>query len=122
VSDLAVEVSGLRKSSGPHEAVKGIDLSVARSEVFGFLGTNAKVHELRRLDAPRYYIARRRGPRLRHEPVDRVAAAAGVGRRGRHADRGYGREKNRPVCDANRVHHGRYAAFCSRARCQDTPR
>lgn len=58
MSDLAVEVSGLRKSYGPHEAVKGIDLSVARSEVFGFLGTNAKVHELRRLDAPRYSIAR----------------------------------------------------------------
>jgi ABC-2 type transport system ATP-binding protein len=40
VSDLAIEVSGLRKSYGTHEAVKGIDLSVARGELFGFLGTN----------------------------------------------------------------------------------
>jgi ABC-2 type transport system ATP-binding protein len=40
VSDLAVEVTGLRKSYGAHEAVKGIDLQVARGEVFGFLGTN----------------------------------------------------------------------------------
>jgi len=40
VSELAVEASGLRKSYGPHEAVKGIDLAVARGEVFGFLGTN----------------------------------------------------------------------------------
>jgi ABC-2 type transport system ATP-binding protein len=40
VSGLAVEVTGLRKSYGTHEAVKGIDLAVARGEVFGFLGTN----------------------------------------------------------------------------------
>jgi ABC-2 type transport system ATP-binding protein len=40
VSDAAIEVAGLRKSYGPHEAVKGIDLSVAPGEVFGFLGTN----------------------------------------------------------------------------------
>jgi len=39
VSDPAVEVAGLRKAYGQHEAVKGIDLSVARGEVFGFLGT-----------------------------------------------------------------------------------
>jgi len=40
VSGFAVEVAGLRKTYRPHEAVKGIDLSVARGEVFGFLGTN----------------------------------------------------------------------------------
>jgi ABC-2 type transport system ATP-binding protein len=37
---LAVEVAGLHKSYGAHEAVKGIDLAVERGEVFGFLGTN----------------------------------------------------------------------------------
>ena len=40
MSDLAVEMAGLRKTYGAHEAVRGIDLSVARGEVFGFLGTN----------------------------------------------------------------------------------
>ena len=35
-----MEVAGLRKAYGAHEAVRGIDLSVARGEVFGFLGTN----------------------------------------------------------------------------------
>ena len=35
-----MEVAGLRKTYGAHEAVRGIDLSVARGEVFGFLGTN----------------------------------------------------------------------------------
>ena len=40
MSGFAVEVAGLRKTYRPHEAVKGIDLSVARGEVFGFLGTN----------------------------------------------------------------------------------
>jgi ABC-2 type transport system ATP-binding protein len=40
MSDLAISVSGLRKSYGSHEAVRGIDFEVPAGEVFGFLGTN----------------------------------------------------------------------------------
>ncbi|MBA2764974.1 MAG: ABC transporter ATP-binding protein [Thermoleophilaceae bacterium] len=36
----AIEISGLRKSYGDHEAVRGIDLAVAHGEVFAFLGPN----------------------------------------------------------------------------------
>ncbi len=37
---MAISVSGLRKSYGEHEAVRGIDFEVAAGEVFGFLGPN----------------------------------------------------------------------------------
>ena len=40
MSSPAIEVSGLRKSYGTHEAVRGIDFEVARGEVFGLLGPN----------------------------------------------------------------------------------
>jgi ABC-2 type transport system ATP-binding protein len=40
VSDLAISVHGLRKSYGSLEAVKGIDLEIARGEVFALLGPN----------------------------------------------------------------------------------
>ena len=40
MSDLAIEVHGLKKSYGSVEAVRGIDLSVARGEVFALLGPN----------------------------------------------------------------------------------
>jgi ABC-2 type transport system ATP-binding protein len=40
VADLAIEVRGLRKSYGPLEAVRGIDLSVKRGEIFAMLGPN----------------------------------------------------------------------------------
>jgi ABC-2 type transport system ATP-binding protein len=40
VSDLAIEVRGLRKSYGSLEAVKGIDLEVRTGEVFALLGPN----------------------------------------------------------------------------------
>ena len=40
MSSSAIEVSGLRKSYGTHEAVRGIEFSVARGEVFGLLGPN----------------------------------------------------------------------------------
>jgi ABC-2 type transport system ATP-binding protein len=40
VSDLAISVSGLHKSYGELEAVRGIDLEVPRGEVFAFLGPN----------------------------------------------------------------------------------
>jgi ABC-2 type transport system ATP-binding protein len=38
--DVAIEVRGLRKSYGELEAVRGIDFSVRRGEVFGLLGPN----------------------------------------------------------------------------------
>ncbi|MDQ3619084.1 MAG: ATP-binding cassette domain-containing protein, partial [Actinomycetota bacterium] len=40
MSDLAVEVRGLKKSYGQLEAVKGIDLTVREGEVFSLLGPN----------------------------------------------------------------------------------
>jgi ABC-2 type transport system ATP-binding protein len=40
VSDLAVEVSGLRKSYGPVEAVRGIDLRVPRGVIYALIGPN----------------------------------------------------------------------------------
>ncbi|HWF72131.1 MAG TPA: ABC transporter ATP-binding protein [Solirubrobacteraceae bacterium] len=39
-AEAVVEVSGLRKRYGDHEAVRGIDLEVARGEIFAFLGPN----------------------------------------------------------------------------------
>ena len=36
----AIEVSDLRKSYGPVEAVRGLSFSVERGEVFGLLGPN----------------------------------------------------------------------------------
>jgi ABC-2 type transport system ATP-binding protein len=39
-ADLAIEVRGLRKSYGTLEAVRGIDLSVKRGEIFAMLGPN----------------------------------------------------------------------------------
>jgi ABC-2 type transport system ATP-binding protein len=39
-ADLAIEVHGLRKRYGAHEAVRGIDLEVRRGEIFAFLGPN----------------------------------------------------------------------------------
>jgi ABC-2 type transport system ATP-binding protein len=38
--EMAISVSGLRKSYGEHEAVRGIEFEVAAGEVFGFLGPN----------------------------------------------------------------------------------
>ena len=39
-SDLAIHVDNLSKSYGSFLALKGIDLTVCRGEVFGFLGPN----------------------------------------------------------------------------------
>jgi ABC-2 type transport system ATP-binding protein len=36
----AIRVSGLRKSYGSHEAVRGIDFEIGAGEVFGLLGPN----------------------------------------------------------------------------------
>jgi ABC-2 type transport system ATP-binding protein len=40
MTDAAIEVEGLRKAYGSHQAVRGIDFSVRRGEVFGLLGPN----------------------------------------------------------------------------------
>ena len=40
MTDLAIEVRGLRKRYGEIEAVRGVDLQVARGEVFALLGPN----------------------------------------------------------------------------------
>jgi ABC-2 type transport system ATP-binding protein len=40
VSDLVIEVSGLRKSFAGKVAVRGLDMQVRRGEIFGFLGPN----------------------------------------------------------------------------------
>ena len=40
MSDYAVEVRGLRKAYGPVEAVRGVDLSVRRGEIFALIGPN----------------------------------------------------------------------------------
>jgi ABC-2 type transport system ATP-binding protein len=40
VGDVAIEVSDLKKSYGPVEAVRGISFTVDRGEVFGLLGPN----------------------------------------------------------------------------------
>src|SRR5882724_9826166 len=37
-SDLAIEIRGLKKTYGKLEAVKGIDISVKRGEIFGLIG------------------------------------------------------------------------------------
>jgi ABC-2 type transport system ATP-binding protein len=37
---VAIEVEGLRKAYGAHEAVRGLSFTVARGEVFGLLGPN----------------------------------------------------------------------------------
>jgi ABC-2 type transport system ATP-binding protein len=39
-TDAAIRVSDLRKRYGDYEAVRGIDITVARGEVFGLLGPN----------------------------------------------------------------------------------
>jgi ABC-2 type transport system ATP-binding protein len=40
MGDVAIEVRGLRKSYGPNEAVRGVDLQVEVGEVFALLGPN----------------------------------------------------------------------------------
>lgn len=40
MTELAVEVGGLRKRYGELTAVDGVDLGIRRGEVFGILGPN----------------------------------------------------------------------------------
>src|SRR3954463_16211804 len=39
-TEAVVEVRGLRRAYGPVEAVRGLDLQIARGEVYAFLGPN----------------------------------------------------------------------------------
>jgi ABC-2 type transport system ATP-binding protein len=71
----AIEVKGLRKAYGEHEAVRGIDFSVRRGEVFGLLGPNGagKTTTVEILEGYR----RRSGGTvsvLGHDPADREPA------------------------------------------------
>ena len=40
VADAAIDIQGLVKTFGPHRALDGLDLTVARGEVHGYLGPN----------------------------------------------------------------------------------
>ena len=40
MSDPVVEIRGLVKSYGPVRALRGVDLAIARGEIFGYLGPN----------------------------------------------------------------------------------
>ena len=40
ITDVAIQVRGLKKSYGPVQAVRGIDLTIGRGEVFAMLGPN----------------------------------------------------------------------------------
>jgi ABC-2 type transport system ATP-binding protein len=74
VSGAAIEVEGLRKTYDGREAVRGIDFSVARGEVFGLLGPNGagKTTTVEILEG---YRARSAGSVsvLGHDPGDRPA-------------------------------------------------
>ena len=40
MTDLVIEINGLRKSFGKFEALRGLDMQVQRGQVHGFLGPN----------------------------------------------------------------------------------
>jgi len=77
----AIEVDGLRKSYGAHEAVRGISFNVRRGEVFGLLGPNGagKTTTIEILEGYRDRTAGHVAV-LGMDPADRSAALrAGVG-------------------------------------------
>ncbi len=78
MTDAAIEVEGLRKSYGPHEAVRGISFTVARGEVFAILGPNGagKTTTVEILEGYRD-AERRHHPRARHGSRDRAAPPTG---------------------------------------------
>ena len=71
----AIEVHGLRKAYGEHEAVRGIDFTVRRGEVFGLLGPNGagKTTTVEILEGYRS-AQRRHGLRARPRPRPRATA------------------------------------------------
>jgi ATPase subunit of ABC transporter with duplicated ATPase domains len=58
--EVAIRVRGLRKRYGDVEAVRGIDLTVHKGEIFAFLGPNGAGDDDRR-DAGGLPVPRRRG-------------------------------------------------------------
>jgi ABC-2 type transport system ATP-binding protein len=74
-SAAAIEVEGLHKAYGDHEAVRGIDFSVRRGEVFGLLGPNGagKTTTVEILEGYRERSAGRVSV-LGHDPGERPAA------------------------------------------------
>jgi ABC-2 type transport system ATP-binding protein len=73
--DAAIEVEGLRKTYDGREAVRGIDFSVRRGEVFGLLGPNGagKTTTVEILEGYRSRSAGRVSV-LGHDPEERQAA------------------------------------------------
>jgi len=71
----AIEVEGLRKAYGDHEAVRGISFSVARGEVFGLLGPNG-AGKTTTVEVLEGYRARSGGEVrvLGHDPGERTEA------------------------------------------------
>ena len=67
----AIEVHGLRKAYGEHEAVRGIDFEVRRGEVFGLLGPNGagKTTTVEILEGYRDRARRRACRVLGHDPA-----------------------------------------------------
>jgi ABC-2 type transport system ATP-binding protein len=74
VSDTApaIEVQGLRKRYGSYEAVRGIDVTVSRGEVFGLLGPNG-AGKTTTVEVLEGYRSRTAGEVsvLGHDPADR---------------------------------------------------
>jgi ABC-2 type transport system ATP-binding protein len=68
----AIEVEGLHKAYGEHEAVRGIDFKVERGEVFGLLGPNGagKTTTVEILEGYRKRTSGRVSV-LGHDPADR---------------------------------------------------
>ena len=108
--DCAIEVDGLRKAYGAHEAVRGISFRVRRGEVFGLLGPNGagKTTTVEMLEG---YRDPHGGPRVRARPRPRRAAGGAA-----HAGRDRAAElRHLPAPDRPRA-AGALGARCTRGR------